>query len=503
MNCSRRLLWLPLLAPAFLRADVQLPKILGSHMVIQRDMPVHVWGWADPGEKVEVSFDGKSAEAVADRIGKWSASLAPHAAGGPFQLTVRGNNRITLDEVMVGDVWFASGQSNMEMPLKGFPPDATINNGAAEIQNANQPRLRLLRIRKNASMIPLADYSDSWTTCTPETAAEFSAVAYFFGRSIANRENVTVGLIDSTWGGTPAEAWTSFEGLSSDASLMPVFAAWGNMVRGYTDMPQIRLMEKREDEAAERAHAPKPKHPWRGSPESWQPAGLYNAMVAPAIAYGIRGVIWYQGEANASAERAGLYQKLFTAMISDWRSHWREGNFPFLFVQLANFKGGEYWPTLREAQRRTLALRNTGMAVTIDVGNPENIHPGDKQTVGERLALAARHIAYGEQLEYSGPVFRQAAPEGTRLRVYFDHAEGLMAKNGVPASFEIAGEDHKYSPATAEIDGQTVVLNSQQVAAPRYVRYAWRDLPEANLYNGANLPASPFSSEEMLPLGIK
>jgi sialate O-acetylesterase len=483
-------------------AEVRLPKILSSHMVMQRGLPLHFWGWADPGENVTVTLDGQTASATAGRLGKWSLYLPVHAAGGPFTVDVKGSNAVSLDDVMIGDVWFASGQSNMEMPLKGFIGNAVIKNSAAEIQAASQPTLRLLRIQKKTSNFPVSDYQDVWTTCTPQSAADFSAVAYFFGRHISAKENVTVGLIDSTWGGTPAEAWTSYQGLTADAALMPVFSAWGGMMDEQTDAPLLQAFDNRADAQAEKAHLPKPKHEWRPEPASWGPAALYNGMVAPAIGYGIKGAIWYQGEANAGAERAALYDKVFGAMIMDWRRHWQQGNFPFLFVQLANYKTSpsSLWPTLREAQRRTLSLVNTGMAVTIDVGDPENIHPADKQSVGERLALAARSIAYGETLEFSGPIFRQAGAEQHAMRVWFDHAGGLTAKGAdSPSGFEVAGDDRKYSPATAKLDGETVIVSSPAVAEPRYVRYGWKDVPLVNLYNGAGLPASPFSSEELLP----
>lgn len=483
-------------------AEVRLPKILSSHMVLQRNRPMHFWGWADPGENVTVSLDGQSAGSTADNLGKWSLYLPPHAAGGPFTVDVKGLNHLTIDDAMIGDVWFASGQSNMEMPLKGFA-GAPIQNSEAEIQSANQPKLRLLLIQRTTSSFPLSDYQGAWTTCTPETAADFSAVAYFFGRDIAKKENVTVGLIDSTWGGTPAEAWTSMQGLTSDASLMPVFAAWGKMMDAQTEMELVEAADRRADEAAEKAHAPKPKHAWRPEPASWGPAALYNGMVAPAIGYGIKGVIWYQGESNASAARAPMYGKVFGAMITDWRRHWRLGNFPFLFVQIANFNASpeDLWPTVRDAQRRTLSLVNTGMAVTIDIGNPDNIHPADKQSVGKRLALAARSIAYGENVEFSGPLFRQAGTEGHEMRVWFDHAEGLTTKGGgAPEGFEVAGADHKYRPATARLDGDSVVVSSPQAPEPMYVRYGWKDVPTVNLYNSAGLPASPFSSEELLPV---
>ena len=310
-----------------------------------------------------------------------------------------------------------------------------------------------------------------------------------------------MGLIDSTWGGTPAESWISLDGLSSDASLMPVFAERAEMIDSQSDMDAIVAAEKREDAAAKAANQKAQPHAWHPDPASWGPASLYNGMVAPAIDYPIKGVIWYQGESNSVKSRAPLYEKVFPALIADWRLHWRQGNFLFFFVQIANYTSTnrEVWPIIREAQRRTLAVANTGMAVTIDIGNPENVHPADKQDVGARLALAARAIAYGEKLEYSGPLFRSTSTEEAGVRVWFDHANGLAAKDGPLQSFEIAGDDHQFLPGAAKIEGDSVLVSNAQVTNPKYVRYAWSNAPTANLFNGAGLPASPFTSEEKMP----
>ncbi len=282
---------------------------------------------------------------------------------------------------------------------------------------------------------------------------------------------------------------------------MPVFAARAQMTNEQAGFLANKAAEEREDAAARKAHQPLPKHPWHPDPASWAPAWLYNGMVAPAVEYPIKGVIWYQGESNSGGLRAPMYEKVFPALIADWRAHWREGNFPFLFVQLANFQSGgtETWPMIREAQRRTLALANTGMAVTIDVGDPNNVHPADKQTVGTRLALAARALAYGEKIEYSGPLFRQATPDGESMRVWFDHADGLTANGGTLSGFEIAGDDRRFQPAAARVDGESIRVTSPQAPTPKYVRYGWANAPVLNLYNSAGLPASPFTSETTIP----
>lgn len=483
------------------QCEVRLPTILSSHMVLQRDRPIHVWGWSEPNENVSATLNGGSQSTTGDALGRWSLYLPPQPAGGPFQLTITATNQIVLDDVLIGDVWFASGQSNMEMPLEGFPGSAVVKDATHEISQANQPQMRLLVIPRHASAFPVADFTAAraWTACTPETAAKFSAVAYFFGREISAKEHVPVGLIDSTWGGTPVEAWISLYGLSSEASLMPIFASWARMSGAQTAAALSAAAEKREDEAARKAHQPPPKHAWHPDPESWDPAWLFNGMVEPATQYAIKGVIWYQGESNSRLDRAAMYEKAFPALIADWRKHWYEGNFPFLFVQISSFKSDstEDWAVIREAQRRSLSVANSAMAVSIDVGDPDNVHPADKQTVGVRLALAARALAYREDIEYSGPLFRQTSAENNSLRIWFDHvADGLSAKGGIPKGFEIAGDNHQFVPAEARIDGASVIVSSPQIQAPKYVRYGWENAPTVNLYNSAALPASPFTSED-------
>ncbi len=508
LRCPQLAAALPLLlfASAAASAEVKLPKVLSDHAVLQRDAPIHIWGWADPGEQITVSLLAQKQTATTDDLGKWSVYLAPQPAGGPYTITVQGANTITLSDILVGDVWFASGQSNMEFPLKGFVGSAVLKNGAEEIANSNQPQMHLLRVHQRPSDHPLPDLADPdevWTLCTPDTAANFSAVAYFFGREIQQREHVPVGLIDDTWGGTPAEAWIPLDGISADASLMPVFQTWSELANRTADVPAMLAREKREDDAAKQAGAPPPQHPWHPNPLSWAPAFLYNGMVAPFVEFPIKGAIWYQGETNADGGRAPLYHRVFPALISDWRSKWGEGDFPFFFAQISSFgdsKPGD-WGIVRDAQRRALGLANTGMAVTLDVGHADNVHPPDKQTVGHRLALAARKIAYGEPVEDSGPLFRQATSQGAEIGVWFDHGEGLTAKGGTLTGFEVAGADHKFVPGQARIDGDHLVVSAAAVKAPLYVRYAWADFSTANLYNRAGLPASTFSSENAIDAG--
>jgi sialate O-acetylesterase len=495
-----RIAGLALAVSLCVRADVTLPGILADHMVIQRGFPVHVWGKAAENEAVSVTFRGETQTTKADTLGRWSVWLAPAEAGGPFELTVKGNNTIALQDVLVGDVWVASGQSNMEFKLR------QADNAMAEIAAAKYPKIRRTLLDRKVADYPMDDATgQKWTDVNPETAAGASAVAYFFARHLQEKlEGVPIGIIESFWGGTPVEAWMSRRAISEDPALMPIFSEWAKSEEAWpTTMANYEKQLVTWSEASTKAKAsgatapPKPGKPETGPGGAWTPSGLYNAMIAPLTPYPIKGAIWYQGEANASAARAPVYARAFQQMIRDWRRAWGVGDFPFFFVQLANFKANPSWPEVREAQRQTLALANTGMAVTIDIGIPDNIHPTNKQDVGLRLALAARVVAYGEKIEDSGPMFRQAARENTGMRVWFDHTGGgLVTKGRTLKGFEIAGSDRKFIAADAWIDGQSIVVSNAGVTAPMYVRYAWADNPDCNLYNGAGLPASPFRSAE-------
>jgi sialate O-acetylesterase len=485
-----------LLLTLYSSAEVSLPKLFSSHMVLQRDMPIHVWGSAAAEEKITVELHGLTTSTSADNVGRWSVYLPAQPAGGPFTLAIHGNNTIQFDDVLIGDLWFASGQSNMEMPLAGFPNSAVIQDSAKEIAAANYPDIRLLLIERDTADYPLEDVkaATGWSPCTPEAAKNFSAVAYFFARDLQKaqgKQHVPIGLIDSTWGGTPAEAWTSLDAIGADAALMPVFATRAERMNH--ESTDIRL-DAADKLAREQGKSPTPGRSWHPNPASWRPAALYNAMVAPFTPLPIRGVIWYQGESNSS--HASLYDRLFPAMIQDWRNQWHQGNFPFLFVQISAFASTpkEDWGTLRDAQRKSLYLTKTGMAVTIDVGDEHNVHPANKQVVGERLSLLARQLVFGENIVASGPLFRLAFPSGGAMHVWFHDADGLHSKGSTPEGFEIAGHDGVFVPASAHIDGETVTVESPAVPNPEYVRYAWPNFPKANLYNGAGLPASTFTS---------
>jgi sialate O-acetylesterase len=488
-------------------AEVRLPKLWSDHAVIQRDRPIHVWGWADVGERVTATLRGanggadETASATTDPLGHWSLYLPPRSAGGgAYTLTVAGSNTVTINDLLIGDVWLASGQSNMEMPLLGFPGSAVLKNGPEEIKAANHPEIRLLHEPKRFSYFPMQDQDATWQICTPETAASFSSVAYFFAREIQHDQKVPMGVVEADWGGTPAESWTSLDTLGNDAALMPVFAARAAEMDKQADVEAVKARYAREDAAARAAGRTPEEHPWQPPVEPWAAASLYNGMIAPVTPLAIRGVIWYQGEANTGLDRASLYHRLFSSMIGDWRRQFAQGDFPFLFTQISSYEASpeEYWGIVRDAQRRTLAVNNTAMAVTLDVGDPGNVHPADKQTVGHRLALAARALSYGEDVHHSGPLFRQATTEGTGMRVYFSGADGKLAvRGGTLQGFEVAGADRHFVPAMAKIDadGSTVTVESAQVTAPLYVRYAWPNAPNATLMDSGGMPASTFTSE--------
>jgi len=485
-------------------ADIKLPAIIGDNMVLQRSGKVSIWGWADPGEEVTVGVSWNSMKwaVTADKDGKWSFRINPPKAGGPHEMTLTGKNAITIKNILVGEVWVCSGQSNMQMSVQ------SSNNAEQEIAGADYPKIRLFSVTRKVAETPQSDCEGSWSECSPETVPNFSAVAYFFGRELHKQLNVPVGLIHTSWGGTPAEAWTRREVLEADADFVPIVKRYDDAVAKYPEAMkeyEQKLVEWKQ--AAEKAKAEGTNPPRRpGAPfgpnHPHASAGLYNAMIAPLIPYGIQGAIWYQGESNAG--RAYQYRTLFGGMIKNWRDDWGQGKFSFLFVQLANFMQTKpepdesAWAELREAQSMTLALPNTGMAVIIDIGDAVDIHPKNKQDVGKRLALWPLAGIYGKKLVYSGPIYKSMKVDGSSIILSFDHVGGgLVAKgDGQLKGFSIAGADRKFVWADAKIDGNTVVVSSDKVSEPAAVRYAWADNPVCNFYNQEDLPASPFRTDE-------
>jgi sialate O-acetylesterase len=483
----------------FAHAQTRVPRILSDHAVLQRNRPIHLWGWDTPRAAIDITFRKQHVSTTADELGAWSVYLNPEPAGGPDMLHIAGSSIIDLTDILVGDVWFASGQSNMEIPLKGFPGSAVIKDAAQEIASATHPQIRLLRFEHKASDYPVDDQTASWTECTPATATDFSAIAYFFGRDIQSSEHVPIGLIDSTWGGTPIASWISLDALASNSSFMPVFAARARFAAQQTELNAAIAREKAEDAVALSQNKPAPPHDWHPDEASWEPAFLFNGMIAPAARYTIAGFLWYQGETDSGPRLTPpLYRSLFPAMIRDWRARWNEGELPFLFVQISSFDSpGENWGLIRDAQRQTLSVRNTAMAVSLDVGERDNVHPPDKQTVAHRLALAALALVYGEQVPFEGPLLRSVIPEPAGLRVWFDHAQGLRAgASGATSStllgFEVAGPDGHFIPAEATLEGDTVLVHTAGLPSPMQLRYAWATYTDANLYNAAGLPASTF-----------
>ncbi len=486
------------------QCEIRLPNILSSHAVLQRDQPVTIWGWGAPEERVEVAFHNQKVSTTTDSLGHWQVTLAPESAGGPYPMVVRGSNVITLTDILVGDVYIASGQSNMGYPLTGIPP-SIMPDAKQIIASANDPQLRLLRTPHNTATYPLEDQPAAWQQCSPESAAGFSALGYLFGLGIQRREHVPIGVITTAFGGSPGIAWVSMDTLSRSPQLLPEFAYWSYFADRQGEVP----LTGRRLNAAKRVPGSAQK---KGGVlvgmlypnlDMWRPASLYNAMIAPFTKYAIKGVVWYQGESSTEPIRADSYLNTFSSMIADWRKHWQQGNFPFIYVQISSFTGRPTvsWGKVRDAQRRALAVANTAMVVSLDVGNPTLVHPTDKRTVADRMLLAARGLVYGENVEYSGPLFREARPEADGLRIWFDHATGLHAKSDAAQGFEVAGQDRHFFPATGVIQGETVLVSNPQVPTPRYVRYAWsNNAMDANLYNGANLPASTFTTEpEMAP----
>ena len=497
-------------SPAF--ADVKLPALITANMVLQRDSKVPIWGMADPGEQVTVTFKGQTAASTADDQGKWSVKLGPFKAGGPFEMTIVGKNTIDLKNVMIGDVWLCSGQSNMEFTVaKRQSYLLGALHWEEEVARANYPNIRFFNEKQQFTHEPQSDTVGHWTTCTPETAATFSAIGYFYGRELNQELRIPIGLIDSAVGGTPAEAWTSKPALEADPSLKVLVDNWDAAMKVYpeaharwqAEFDAWQAADKAARDAGKPSAGPRPWPPPLGWMVTAEPACLYNAMISPLTHFPIKGVIWYQGESNA--DRAYQYRKLFPAMIKDWRNAWGEGDFPFLFVQLANFAvpvqpDQNCWAELREAQDMALALPNTGEAVTIDIGEADSIHPHDKQDVAHRLALISLAKVYGKRVTWQSPRCASFSIEGNAIRIRFQKGSGdLVARGAGPLTgFEIAGADQKFVPANAATDGKTVLVTfpAAQASAPVAVRYAWADYPTCNLYNKAGLPAGPFRTDD-------
>jgi sialate O-acetylesterase len=483
-------------------ADVKMPAVFSDNMVLQRSQHAPIFGWADKGEKVIVKVGDAAAEATAGENGRWIAMIDTTRVQGssPIEVTISGNNSVTIKNVLVGEVWIASGQSNMEWVV------ANTKDADLEIGEANDPELRMFTVKKAVAEQPAKDVEGKWEVTSPQNVGHFSAVGYFFARDLRQVLKAPVGVIHTSWGGTPAESWTSKETLA-DPDFKAIEDRHAQQVAEYpANKAKYDEAMKKWQEGGRKGRAPQAP---RGANDAWTPSALYNAMIAPLVPYGIKGAIWYQGESNAG--RAYQYRKLFASMIKDWRGKWEQvagngsGDFSFYFVQLANYQKREAepkdsdWAELREAQTMTLSLPRTGMAVIIDIGEANDIHPRNKQDVGRRLARWALAKDYGVNIAYSGPVLDSMRIEGDSVRLKFKNlgGGGLKFVGDKVTGFTVAGEDKKFAWADAKIEGNdTVVLKAAGVEKPVAVRYAWANNPDANLYDKAGLPASPFRTDD-------
>jgi len=500
MNESLRLLGFSFVLFSASRAEVKVPAIFSDHMVLQRDTVAPVWGSAAPNEDVTVTVAGQSKSARAGADGKWRVDLAKLPAGGPHTLTVKGSNTLTIADVLIGEVWLGSGQSNMAFTVN------RAQNFEQEQAAAKFPQIRHFKEESTSAATAQSEPKGRWVICAPDTVGAFSAALYFFGRELHATLQVPVGLINSSVGGTPIEAWIAPEAQRASAELKPFFAS----IDAANAPPTDAARKKYERDLAawqaavkqartEKQKAPKrPQDPAAVAARKADIGGLFNGKIAPLIPYGLRGMLWYQGEANSTPAKAPYYQHQLPLLVRDWRARWRS-EFSVAWVQLPNFAGaGRDWPPVREAMLKTLALPKTGMAVTIDIGEADNIHPKNKQDVGHRLALWALGTVYRRDVPaVSSPLPAGQSVRGEEIVLRFQYASrGLVAKGGELKGFVIAGADRQWQPARARIDGDTVVVSSPEVKAPVAVRYAWENLPTCNLYNGAGLPASPFRTDD-------
>lgn len=499
-----------------LGADVTLAPLFQDHAVLQRDQPVPVWGRAAPGEVVTVAFREHRVSATTDKNGRWSVRLpALSADATPAELVVSGLNVVRVADVLVGEVWLCSGQSNMEFPVdpERAPPDRLgLDRQDEETAAANFPLIRFFKADHAPALVPSDRVGGVWKICAPAAMRTFTAAGYFFARDLHRKLGVPIGIVDGSWGGTPIESWLGAGALAANPAFQIVAKRWTDSLgelpaRKKEFEHSLATWKKKEAEAhakgldalaAFRMANPVPRAPRISPVSAWTPSALYNGMIAPLAPYAIRGMLWYQGESNAS--RADEYRALFGAMITQWRREWGAADLPFYFVQLASYvapnQQADKWAFLREAQAQTLALPATGMAVIIDNPDPANLHPGNKQVVGHRLALIALAQTYGEKSEWSGPVLASAKREGAAFRLSFTHAAGLMGKSAAPEGFAIAGADRIFHNAEARIDGETIVVSAAAVPEPVALRYGWANAPVASLFNGAGLPASPFRTDD-------
>ena len=497
----RRILFLlaALFVPQIAHAELKFSPVFGDSMVIQRDKPIHVWGFTLPGTEVHVSMAGHLGSAKANSDGRFDVSLDALPAGGPHEMIVEADQSRTFTDVLVGEVWVCSGQSNMSYPV------SAADDPDLESMSAKFPNIRLISVPNKAAQSPQNDFVGKWEACTPETVKNFSAVGYFFGRQLHQTLDVPIGLIDNAWGGSSAEAWVPTEVLAQDKKYDQLLSKWDQLVKNYNYDEQLDKWKEKVKawkDGGQKGNSPRrPRDETQGN---HRPANLYNGCLHPVIGYSIRGVIWYQGESNAG--RAYQYRDLFPLMIQTWRDHWKQDDFSFYWVQLADFMAEKNepadsaWAELREAQTMTMdRLPNTGQAVITDLGEAADIHPKNKQDVAKRLARWALAKDYGLSLPYQSPTFESMKIEGAKAIVTFDHVGGGMDTFDVRdlQGFTIAGDDKVFVPATARILSKNQIeVAADSVAKPVAVRFAWADNPVANVQSAEGLPATPFRTDD-------
>ena len=492
---SRLFFWtlivLVCLSPLVSWAEVSVPNIFGDHMVLQRNQKNKIWGRANAGEEVRVSIDGKTQETVADRGGAWSVQLEPLPAGGPYELTISGSNNLVFQDILVGEVWICSGQSNMEWAV------ANSNDADLVRTTANYPKIRMINYPNKGSQEPVWTHGNSpWQVCRPETVGNFSAVGYFFGRELFQAIDVPIGLINDSWGGSAVDAWIDRDLLEADEDYKPTLDRWLAMEKNH-DL----LLTKAELSEEDKTELEKLKGLMVGNQ---RPGNIYNGVLKSHLGFGIRGAIWYQGESNAW--RAYQYRDLFPKMIAAWREEWGQGDFPFYWVQLADYlpekaePSESSWAELREAQTMTMSrLPNTGEAVIIDVGEGKDIHPRNKVIVGQRLARWALANQYGVKIACQSPTYSSMEKQAGKIVLSFKHVDRGWRPFDVkePVGFAIAGEDRKFVWAEAKLlEGNRIEVSSSEVSDPVAVRYAWADNPVCNMFNGVDLPLTPFRTDD-------
>ena len=487
--------------------ELKIPAIFGNSMVLQRDQPIHVWGWANADSEIKIRIAEQTHTTKTNGDGRWDVMLTPLKAGGPLEMTITGDGRsVSLTEILVGEVWLCSGQSNMAMTVTG------VHHAEEEIATADIPSLRMFTVKSGHSTQPQTDCEGNWVNSHPHTVGSFSATAYFFGKRLHEELNVPIGLINSSVGGTSIESWTSLPAQRAAKEIVPRLQAWEEEDRMYEAATAEARYEKQlaawqvqkeEAEKAGRKPGRRPQMAVQPHMDRNYPSNLFNGKINPIVGYTIRGCIWYQGENSAGRGFAHLYHAQLKTLISDWRTRWGQGDFPFAWVQLPNFRAEQKapsettgWVQVQECMLHALSIPNTGMAITIDVGEANDIHPRNKQAVGWRLAQWALASVYEQQFVPTGPLYRSVEKDGNKMVISFDNCgSGLTGRQEMLEGFAIAGADRSFAWAKAKIDGDKVIVWHDDIADPQSVRYAWASNPKISLFNSANLPASPFRTD--------